>query len=163
MVILDRDGVISHLGEGDVTNFKGWDPLPGSMEAISRLKKAGYLVTIALAAAVVPMLMLDRFVHMGLNRESIVLAGALVYIIIRFGVSELLKRYTVHRVVPGENLFAVRTAGGGPGNRRAMRRVVLLTYGCQSLSLRETEPNWRAAEARGALCTGGQQRFSRRR
>jgi len=53
--------------------------------------------TMAFAAAVVPMLMLDRFVHMGLNRESIVLAGALVYIIIRFGVSELLKRYTVHR------------------------------------------------------------------
>ena len=47
MVILDRDGVINHLAEGDVTNVDGWDPIPGSMEAISRLKKAGYLVTIA--------------------------------------------------------------------------------------------------------------------
>jgi D-glycero-D-manno-heptose 1,7-bisphosphate phosphatase len=47
MVILDRDGVINHLLDDDVTTVDGWDPIPGSIEAISRLKKAGYLVTIA--------------------------------------------------------------------------------------------------------------------
>lgn len=47
MVILDRDGVINHLVEDDVTTVDGWDPIPGSIEAINRLKKAGYLVTIA--------------------------------------------------------------------------------------------------------------------
>ena len=47
MVILDRDGVINHLLEDDVTTVDGWDPIPGSIEAIKRLKKAGYLVTIA--------------------------------------------------------------------------------------------------------------------
>ena len=47
MVILDRDGVISHVQEEDVTTVDAWDPIPGSIEAISRLKKAGYLVTIA--------------------------------------------------------------------------------------------------------------------
>lgn len=47
MVILDRDGVISHLQEEDTTTVDGWDPISGSIEAISRLKKAGYLVTIA--------------------------------------------------------------------------------------------------------------------
>lgn len=47
MVILDRDGVINHLIEDDVTTVDGWDPIPGAIEAISRLKKAGYLVTIA--------------------------------------------------------------------------------------------------------------------
>jgi D-glycero-D-manno-heptose 1,7-bisphosphate phosphatase len=47
MVILDRDGVISHLQEEDVTTVDGWDPISGSIEAIKRLKKAGYLVTIA--------------------------------------------------------------------------------------------------------------------
>ncbi len=47
MVILDRDGVINHLAEDDVTTVDGWDPIPGSIEAINRLKKAGYLVTIA--------------------------------------------------------------------------------------------------------------------
>ena len=47
MVILDRDGVINHVAEDDVTTVDGWDPIAGSIEAISRLKKAGYLVTIA--------------------------------------------------------------------------------------------------------------------
>ncbi len=47
MVILDRDGVINHLVDEDVTTVDGWDPIPGSIEAINRLKKAGYLVTIA--------------------------------------------------------------------------------------------------------------------
>jgi D-glycero-D-manno-heptose 1,7-bisphosphate phosphatase len=47
MVILDRDGVINHLMDDDVTTVDGWDPIPGSIEAINRLKKAGYLVTIA--------------------------------------------------------------------------------------------------------------------
>lgn len=47
MVILDRDGVINHLMDDDVTTVDGWDPIPGSIEAIKRLKKAGYLVTIA--------------------------------------------------------------------------------------------------------------------
>jgi D-glycero-D-manno-heptose 1,7-bisphosphate phosphatase len=47
MVILDRDGVVNHLVEDDVTTVDGWDPISGSIEAISRLKKAGYLVTMA--------------------------------------------------------------------------------------------------------------------
>ena len=47
MVILDRDGVISHVQGEDETTVDGWDPIAGSLEAISRLKKAGYLVTIA--------------------------------------------------------------------------------------------------------------------
>jgi len=47
MVILDRDGVINHAAEDEVTTVDGWDPIAGSIEAIGRLKKAGYLVTIA--------------------------------------------------------------------------------------------------------------------
>ena len=47
MVILERDGVISHRQEEDIITVEGWDPISGSIEAISRLKKAGYLVTIA--------------------------------------------------------------------------------------------------------------------
>ncbi len=50
-----------------------------------------------LAAAVVPMLMVDRFLHMGLNHESMVLAAAVVYILIRFVLTEIFRRYTVHR------------------------------------------------------------------
>jgi D-glycero-D-manno-heptose 1,7-bisphosphate phosphatase len=47
MVILDRDGVINHVQEEDATTVDSWDPISGSIEAINRLKKAGYLVTIA--------------------------------------------------------------------------------------------------------------------
>ena len=47
MVILDRDGVINHVADDDITSVDGWDPIAGSIEAINRLKKAGYLVTIA--------------------------------------------------------------------------------------------------------------------
>ncbi|MCH7726833.1 MAG: metal-dependent hydrolase [Planctomycetes bacterium] len=51
----------------------------------------------AFAAAIVPMLMIDRFQHMGMSWDSMVLAGGLIYIFIRFGLSEIFKRYTVHR------------------------------------------------------------------
>ncbi len=47
MVILDRDGVINQLAEDEVTTVDAWEPIPGSIEAISRLKKAGYLVAVA--------------------------------------------------------------------------------------------------------------------
>ncbi len=47
MVILDRDGVINHIMEDDASTVDAWDPIAGSIEAISRLKKAGYLVTVA--------------------------------------------------------------------------------------------------------------------
>ena len=47
MVILDNNGVISHLQEEDSTSVDAWDPISGSIEAINRLKKAGFLVAIA--------------------------------------------------------------------------------------------------------------------
>lgn len=53
--------------------------------------------TMAFAAAVVPMLMIDRFQHLGLSYESMVLAGGLIYIAIRFGIAEIFKHFTVHR------------------------------------------------------------------
>ncbi len=47
MVILDRDGVINRDSADYIKSVDEWELLPGSLEAISRLKKAGYLVTIA--------------------------------------------------------------------------------------------------------------------
>ncbi len=47
MVILDRDGVINHDADDFIKSADEWIPIPGSLEAISRLKKAGYLVTVA--------------------------------------------------------------------------------------------------------------------
>ncbi|MEX0586906.1 MAG: metal-dependent hydrolase, partial [Pirellulales bacterium] len=53
--------------------------------------------SLAFAAAVVPMLMIERFQSLGLSPESIALGGAILYLAIRFGLGGLLKRYTVHR------------------------------------------------------------------
>jgi D-glycero-D-manno-heptose 1,7-bisphosphate phosphatase len=47
MIILDRDGVINHDSDDYIKSPEEWMPIPGSLEAITLLKKAGYLVTIA--------------------------------------------------------------------------------------------------------------------
>ena len=49
------------------------------------------------AAACIPMLMLDRFETWHWSKEAVVLAAALMYVVIRFGVAAIFKRYTVHR------------------------------------------------------------------
>ena len=49
------------------------------------------------AASVIPMLMLPRFEALACCHEMMVLMAALCYCVIRFGVVEIFKRYTVHR------------------------------------------------------------------
>ncbi|RMF40051.1 MAG: metal-dependent hydrolase, partial [Planctomycetota bacterium] len=51
----------------------------------------------ALASAVVPVMMLDRFERLQLDHDSMILAAGLVYLGIRFIVAEIFRRYTVHR------------------------------------------------------------------
>ena len=46
LVILGRDGVINAVVPGGVTTPAQWAPLPGSLEAITRLNHAGALVAI---------------------------------------------------------------------------------------------------------------------
>jgi membrane-bound metal-dependent hydrolase YbcI (DUF457 family) len=53
--------------------------------------------SMAFASAVVPMMLLHRFQHWGMSHEMILLAGAAVYLLIRFGAAKLLQLYTVHR------------------------------------------------------------------
>lgn len=48
-------------------------------------------------AAVMPMLMIDRFRDLGLSNEAMAVAAMLVYVAIRFVAVEFFKRYTVHR------------------------------------------------------------------
>jgi hypothetical protein len=50
-----------------------------------------------LAAAVVPMLMVERFQRFGWGHETMVLAAGVLYLFIRFGLTEIFRRYTVHR------------------------------------------------------------------
>ncbi len=49
------------------------------------------------AAAIAPMMLLDRFRELGLNYEQIVLATGGMYLFVRFGLARLLAKYTVHR------------------------------------------------------------------
>jgi membrane-bound metal-dependent hydrolase YbcI (DUF457 family) len=53
--------------------------------------------TMGFAAAITPMLLVDRFQQLGLNYEQMVLAGGASYLFVRFGIARLLMRYTVHR------------------------------------------------------------------
>lgn len=49
------------------------------------------------AAAVTPLLLSDSLRHRGLSNDALILAGGASYIIIRFGMGAILRRYTVHR------------------------------------------------------------------
>jgi len=47
LVILDRDGVINFDSPSYIKNPKEWHPIPGSIEAIARIKAKGWKVVIA--------------------------------------------------------------------------------------------------------------------
>lgn len=53
--------------------------------------------TVGLVAAVTPMLMINRFEHMHWSHERIVVAAAITYLVVRFGVAWIFKTFTVHR------------------------------------------------------------------
>ena len=46
-VILDRDGVINADSDHFIRNLDEWRPLPGSIDAIARLCRAGFRVAVA--------------------------------------------------------------------------------------------------------------------
>ena len=46
LVVLDRDGVINRDSEQYIRSVDEWLPLPGSLEAIARLNKAGFVVAV---------------------------------------------------------------------------------------------------------------------
>lgn len=47
LVILDRDGVINYDSDDYIKSPAEWLPIPGSLEAIAKLKHAGYTIAIA--------------------------------------------------------------------------------------------------------------------
>ena len=51
----------------------------------------------AFAAAVVPMMLVERLRIFNVSTEMLVLYGAILYLLIRFGGAWLLRKYTVHR------------------------------------------------------------------
>lgn len=47
LIILDRDGVINQDSDAFIKSPEEWIPIPGSLEAITRLNRAGYTVVVA--------------------------------------------------------------------------------------------------------------------
>jgi D-glycero-D-manno-heptose 1,7-bisphosphate phosphatase len=47
LVILDRDGVINEDSDAYIKSVAEWIPIPGSIEAIAQLSKAGWTVAVA--------------------------------------------------------------------------------------------------------------------
>jgi D-glycero-D-manno-heptose 1,7-bisphosphate phosphatase len=47
LLILDRDGVINQDSDAYIRSMEDWIPIPGSIEAIARLSRAGFEVAIA--------------------------------------------------------------------------------------------------------------------
>ena len=47
LIILDRDGVINYDSDNYIRSVEEFIPLPGSLEAIARLNRAGYKIAIA--------------------------------------------------------------------------------------------------------------------
>ena len=47
LIILDRDGVINEDSDAYIKSVDEWIPIPGSIDAITRLSKAGYTVVVA--------------------------------------------------------------------------------------------------------------------
>jgi hypothetical protein len=66
--------------------------------------------TMAFTAAVVPMLLVGHFQRFHLSHDAMVLAAVTLYLFVRFGVTKMIRRYTVHRgmfhSIPAMFIFA---------------------------------------------------------
>lgn len=66
--------------------------------------------TMAFTAAILPMLLIHRFASFGLRPDEMALIGVGIYLFIRFGVTNMVRKYTVHRgmfhSIPAALIFA---------------------------------------------------------
>ena len=76
MVILDRDGVINRDSRAFVKSSREWLPLPGSIDAIARLTRAGFTVTVASNQSGLARGLLDRNALRAMHAKLRRLAGA---------------------------------------------------------------------------------------
>ncbi len=80
---------------------------------------------VSFSSAVVPMLMVDRLHRIGCSHEMMVLITGVVYFMIRFGVAEIFRRYTVHRGM-WHSIPAAITCG----------MIAFLLCSCENMSIR---------------------------
>jgi membrane-bound metal-dependent hydrolase YbcI (DUF457 family) len=96
---------VSCILAGGLCGISGMLPDLDSNSGIPRRESAAF------AAAVVPMLMYERFRQLELPYETIVLAAVIMYLSIRFLVPKLLTHFTVHRGM-FHSIPAMLIAGG---------------------------------------------------
>lgn len=100
---------IAGIGYGGVAYGLGGMPLPASVLAAGLCGASGMLPDIdsgpgrplreitSFLAVAIPAILYGRLQHYGLSQSSIILVGVAIYLTIRFGLAELLRRYAVHR------------------------------------------------------------------
>ncbi len=76
LIILDRDGVINRDSREFVKAPEEWIPLPGSIEAIAELSRAGYTVTVASNQSGLARGLFDRRALRAMHRKFRKLAAA---------------------------------------------------------------------------------------
>ncbi|MDJ0701066.1 MAG: D-glycero-beta-D-manno-heptose 1,7-bisphosphate 7-phosphatase [Woeseiaceae bacterium] len=69
LVVLDRDGVINRDSKDFVKTTNEWQPLPGSIEAIGSLSKAGFTIAIASNQSGLAREMFDRNALRAMHRK----------------------------------------------------------------------------------------------
>ena len=78
LIILDRDGVINEDSDDYIKSPEEWVPIPGSLEAIARLTRAGYRIAVASNQSGVARGLFDLETLQRINdkmREAVVAAG----------------------------------------------------------------------------------------
>jgi len=61
LIILDRDGVINEDSDDYIKSWEEWIPIPGSIEAIAALSKAGYTIAVATNQSGISRRLFDEF------------------------------------------------------------------------------------------------------
>lgn len=81
LCILGRDGILNAYREDHVKSPEEWQPLPGALEAVSRLNHAGWHVVVATNQAGIGRGMIDmaavNAVHAEMNRQLLATGGRL--------------------------------------------------------------------------------------
>jgi hypothetical protein len=109
--------------------------------------------SLAFAAAVVPVMLADRLQHLHWPVESIILTGAGVYLFIRFVVSHLIQRLTVHRgmfhSIPAVLVFGELAFLLFSGDKLGMRCFIAAAVVLGSLSHLVLDEIWSVSFAGG--------------
>lgn len=73
LIVLDRDGVINRDSEHYIKSPEEWEPLPGSLEAIAQLHRAGWKIVVATNQSAIARKLLDEktlaAIHAKMHRE----------------------------------------------------------------------------------------------